>query len=87
MKRLLPVAILICCICLPVKSQDQTLEELYYDAVFFYEEEEDFQEAEYLFRQVLNPSLKVRIKDSTTGQKFFDFLCRPLTCFLVAEHW
>ena len=53
MKRLLPVAILICCICLPVKSQDQTLEELYYDAVFFYEEEEDFQEAEYLFRQVL----------------------------------
>ncbi len=53
MNRLFPLAILICCIFLPVKSQDQPLEDLYYDAVFFYEEEEDFREAEYLFRQVL----------------------------------
>jgi len=53
MKRLFPLAILICCIFLPVSSQDQSAEELFYDAVFFYEEEEDFQEAEYLFRQIL----------------------------------
>ncbi|MCK5136176.1 MAG: PD40 domain-containing protein [Bacteroidales bacterium] len=53
MKRLLPVAILICCIYLPVSSQDESAEELFYDAEFFYTVEEDFEEAAYLFRQVL----------------------------------
>lgn len=54
MKRFLSVAILISCVLLPLTSQDLSTEELFYDALFFFEEEEDFQEAEYLFRQVLN---------------------------------
>jgi len=54
MKRFLSVAILISCVFLPLTSQDLSTEELFYDALFFYEEEEDFQEAEYLFRKVLS---------------------------------
>ena len=45
---------MICCISQAVISQDRSAEELFYEAIFFYEEEEDFQEAEYVFNQVLS---------------------------------
>ncbi len=32
----------------------QTTEDLFYDALYFYEEEEDFQEARYLYYEVLS---------------------------------
>ncbi len=53
MKRLLPVAVLIFCTYLPLASQVRSAEELFYEAVFFYEEEVDYEEAEYVFKQVL----------------------------------
>ena len=54
MKRILQLlTICIFTLPLPALSQDQTNEELFYDALFFYEDEEDYEEAAYLFKQLL----------------------------------
>ncbi len=54
MKRFLPVAIVLCYFILPVTSQDRSAEDLFYEAIFFYEDEEDFDDAAYVFKQVLS---------------------------------
>ena len=56
MKRLLPAAILICLTSLPLFSQveEETAEFLFYEADFWYTEEEDFMEASYLYKRALN---------------------------------
>ena len=69
MKRILPLALLACLISLPVVSQERTTEENFYDALFFYEEEEDFNEAEYLFRQIL------KIEPDNSNVKFYLGMC------------
>lgn len=51
MKRLLSLLILSCLISWPLPAQ--TAESNFYDALYFYEEQEDYQEASYLFREVL----------------------------------
>ncbi|MCD4709512.1 MAG: tetratricopeptide repeat protein, partial [Bacteroidales bacterium] len=51
MKRQLSMTILFCMIAVSLPAQ--TAESNFYDALFFYEEEEDFQEAQYLFQEVL----------------------------------
>jgi tetratricopeptide (TPR) repeat protein len=51
MKRLQSLCILFCLITLPLQSQ--TAESNFYDALFFYEDQQDYQEAAYLFREVL----------------------------------
>jgi len=38
---------------MPLSAQDESAEELFYDADFFYTQEEDYEEAAYLFRQLL----------------------------------
>jgi TPR repeat protein len=38
---------------LPMHAQQVSAETNFYDAIYFYEEEEDFEEAQYLFQQVL----------------------------------
>ena len=56
-------------ISLPVVSQERTAEEDFYDAIFFYEEEEDYSEAEYLFKQIL------QTEPDNSNVKFFLGLC------------
>ena len=51
MKRLLSLSILLCL--LAASLQAQTSEDDFYDAIFFYEEEEDFEEARFLFKKIL----------------------------------
>jgi hypothetical protein len=51
MKRLLSLSILFCALAAPLVAQ--TAEDNFYDAIYFYEEEEDFQEAQFLFRMIL----------------------------------
>ena len=53
MKKLFTVALLCCLVSLPLISQERTPEENFYDALFFYEEEEAYTEAEYLFKKIL----------------------------------
>ena len=53
MKKILPVTVLISCLFLPVLSQEQSAEELFYDGLFFYQDEQDYPEAAYIFRQLL----------------------------------
>ncbi|HER08678.1 MAG TPA: tetratricopeptide repeat protein [Bacteroides sp.] len=53
MKRLFAVIVLICAAFMPSAAQDEPAEELFYDADFFYTQEEDYEEAAYLFRQLL----------------------------------
>jgi tetratricopeptide (TPR) repeat protein len=54
MKRLLQLlTICIFTFPLPALTQIQSNEELFYDALFFYEDEEDYEEAAYLFKQLL----------------------------------
>ena len=53
MKRLLSLSILFCLALLQLHAQQLSAETNFYDAIYFYEEEEDFEEAAYLFRQVL----------------------------------
>ena len=53
MKRLLSLSILFCLAILRLHAQQVSAEANFYDAIYFYEEEEDFEEAQYLFRQVL----------------------------------
>ncbi|MCK4880152.1 MAG: PD40 domain-containing protein [Bacteroidales bacterium] len=52
MKRHLSLSILLCMVTVSLLAQ--TAETNFYDALFFYEEEEDFQEAGYLFYEVLS---------------------------------
>lgn len=52
MKRLLPLAVVLLSIAQIAAPQDQTNEELFYDGLFFYEEEEDYEEAVYIFTQL-----------------------------------
>jgi len=52
MKRLLSLSILLCTVSASFFAQ--TAEENFYDALFFYEEEEDYMEAQYLFYSVLS---------------------------------
>ena len=47
------LSLLIVLFVLPLAAFAQTAEDNFYDAIFFYEEEEDFQEAQYLFKQIL----------------------------------
>jgi len=54
MKKLITASILCCLISLPAFSQDRAIEQSFYDALFFLEEDADYQEAEYLFLQVLD---------------------------------
>jgi len=51
MKRLLSLFVMFCLISLPLLAQ--TAESNFYDALYFYEDQEDFQEASYLFLEVL----------------------------------
>ena len=53
MNRLLSLSLLLCLICLPLSAQEPTAENYFYDGLFFFQEEEDFQEAQYLFRELL----------------------------------
>lgn len=53
MNRLLSLSLLLCLICLPLSAQEPTAESFFYDGLFFFQEEEDFQEAQYLFRELL----------------------------------
>ena len=53
MKRLLSLSILFCLALLPLDAQQVSAETNFYDAIYFFEEEEDFEEAQYLFLQVL----------------------------------
>ena len=52
MKRLLSLFALQCLIAVSLFAQKA--EENFYDALFFYEEEEDYQEAAYLFYEILS---------------------------------
>jgi len=51
--KLLTATILCSLIFLPIFSQDRGAEQSFYDGIYFYEEEEDYEEAVYLFQQVL----------------------------------
>ncbi len=53
MMKFLSVAILCCLFVSPLRSQERSAEENFYDALFFLEEEEDYTEAESLLKQVL----------------------------------
>ena len=53
MKRFLLVILLICSVFVALTAQTDTPEDLFYDADFFYHEEEDYEEAAYLYRQLL----------------------------------
>ncbi len=53
MKRLLSLSMLFCLVIPPLHAQQVSAETNFYDAIYFYEEEEDFEEAQYLFREVL----------------------------------
>lgn len=53
MNRLLSLSLLLCLICLPLSAQEPSAESFFYDGLFFFQEEEDFQEAQYLFRELL----------------------------------
>ncbi len=53
MNKVLPAIVLTCCMMLPALSQDRTAEELFYEADFFYTEDEDPGEAAYVYKQVL----------------------------------
>jgi tetratricopeptide (TPR) repeat protein len=47
------LSLLIVLFVLPVALSAQTAEDNFYDAIYFYEEEKDFQEAQYLFKEIL----------------------------------
>jgi tetratricopeptide (TPR) repeat protein len=51
MKRLLSLSILLCVVAASLWAQ--TSEDDFYDAIYFYEEEEDFEEARFLFKKIL----------------------------------
>lgn len=51
MKRHLFLSIWLCMVTVSLLAQ--TAESIFYDAYYFYDEEEDFQEAQYLFKEVL----------------------------------
>jgi hypothetical protein len=51
MKRHLSLSIVFCALATALLAQ--TAEDDFYDAIFFYEEEEDYQEAQFLFRKIL----------------------------------
>ena len=51
MKRLLALSIVICTVAAGLRAQ--TAEDDFYDAIYFYQEEEDYQEAQFLFKKVL----------------------------------
>lgn len=53
MKRLLSLSMLYFLAVLTLFAQSASAETNFYDAIYFYEEEEDFEEARYLFQQVL----------------------------------
>ena len=53
MRIILPAIILFCLVSVPLTAQDEAAEELFYDADFFYTQEEDYEEAAYLYRQLL----------------------------------
>jgi cell fate (sporulation/competence/biofilm development) regulator YlbF (YheA/YmcA/DUF963 family) len=53
MKRLFPAILLACIALMSSFAQDESAEELFYDADFFYTQEEDYEEAAYLYRQLL----------------------------------
>jgi len=52
MKRLLSLSIFICLAVFPLSAQ-QDAETNFYDGIYFYEEEEDYEEASFLFSEVL----------------------------------
>ena len=52
MKRLLSLPILFCLAMLSLSAQ-QSAETNFYDGIYFYEEEEDYEEARFLFSEVL----------------------------------
>jgi hypothetical protein len=55
MKRYLPAAILICLITQPLFAQEEeSAEYLFYEADFWYTQEENYEEAAYLYKRVLN---------------------------------
>jgi hypothetical protein len=55
MKRYLPAAVLICLIAQSLFAQEEeTAEYLFYEADFWYTEEENFEEAAYLYKRVLS---------------------------------
>jgi tetratricopeptide (TPR) repeat protein len=53
MRRFLTAVLLICTVFSLVPGQTESSEELFYDADFFFHEEEDYEEAAYLYRQML----------------------------------
>jgi len=53
MMKLNTTTLLCCLILLPVTSLGQSAEEFFYDGIYFLEEETDYEEAEILFKQVL----------------------------------
>ena len=53
MKILLP-ALLSFLIAIPLSAQNRSAKNDFYDALYFYEEEKDYEEAAYLFKQVLD---------------------------------
>jgi len=53
MKNLFAALILVFAFSVPSVAQDESGEELFYDGEFFYTQEEDYEEAAYLFRQLL----------------------------------
>ncbi|RLD92434.1 MAG: hypothetical protein DRJ29_11710 [Bacteroidetes bacterium] len=52
MKRHLSLSVVLCMLAIPLLAQ--STEDTFYDALYFYEEEEDFQEARYLYYEVLS---------------------------------
>ncbi len=53
MKRLLSLSILFCLAQISVLAQQVSAETNFYDGIYFFEDEEDYEEAAYLFREVL----------------------------------
>ena len=53
MMKFLSLAIICCLYISPLLSQERSAEENFYDALYFLEEEEDYTEAEFLLKQVL----------------------------------
>jgi len=53
MMKLITTTFICCLIFLPLALPGQSAEESFYDAIYFLEEEADYEEAEYLFKQVL----------------------------------
>lgn len=54
MKRLVSLSILLCLFLASLHAQQVSAETNFYDGIYFYEEEEDYEEAQFLFSEVLN---------------------------------